>query len=170
MIPKGKKSWPRFPADTAWQRSTSIHKAKVKIWYTLVSLKSGNWFSELLVKIFFWKQHSTYNSYLLPWMLQPRKYVTQYAQFPFICPCLFERELQSVLKITQKKTQTKNHNALCSCLSGVSAQPWGTLQLYSPAEWWYAHCRENQPRRQCEYLRNISDLRIRYLLPYDSGH
>lgn len=40
-------------------------------------------------------------------MLQPRKYLTQYAQFSFICPCLFERELQGDLKITPKEKKIK---------------------------------------------------------------
>lgn len=39
----------------------------------------------------------------------------------------------------------------------VSAQPWGTFQIYSLAEWWYAHCRESAKkavwRSSEEYLR-----------------
>lgn len=41
--------------------------------------KSGKWYRKLLVKIFYWKEHGTCRSHFLPWMLQPRKCLTQYA-------------------------------------------------------------------------------------------
>lgn len=116
------------------------------------------------MKIFFWKQCSTYNSHLTPWMLPPRKYLAQLCMHNFHSFALFylKGNCQVFSRCWEKKKKKKTMP--CTVVfSSVLEQSQGTPQFYSLSEWQDAHCRENQPRGQCEYLRNISDLRIRCL-------